>query len=458
MRPNLVGKKVLVVGLGRSGVAAARLLATEGAEVTVTDRRSQGELSEAIRQLDGVRVKVSVGGHAEKDFTKVEMVVLSPGVPMSLPEIQAARRAGIPVLAEVELAYRYLKGAPLVAITGTNGKSTTTALTGALCREDRRTFVGGNLGTPLCEYILSGRPADLVVAELSSFQLEGIEQLRPRVAVVLNVTPDHLDRYPDVDGYAAAKARIFMNQQPDDFAICNGRDARTVAMAKTSRAQVLAFGTGVSDRLAHTAVQEEEGALTYVPRKGAPERYQVRNRALRGRHNRENAMAALLCARLMEVPPEAVQRGLDGYPGLPHRLEVVRELDGVEYVNDSKATNVDSTAVGLSAFGGGGKPTVVLIMGGRGKGAPYTPLRDLFAGRVKALLTVGEDAPAIGKELEGACPIEPCTTLERAVAEARRLAGAGDVVLLSPACASYDQFKNYEERGDTFRRLVGALG
>jgi UDP-N-acetylmuramoylalanine--D-glutamate ligase len=459
--PELEGRSVTVVGLARSGVAAARLCARQGARVTVTDRRGAAELAGALAALDGVPARRALGGHHPADFARADLVVASPGVPLSIPEIAAARAAGVPVWGEVELAARFLAGVPIVAITGTNGKSTTTALTGALFARDRRTFTGGNLGTPLCELVLSGERVDAAVLELSSFQIEGLERLRPRVAAILNVTPDHLDRYPDVEGYAAAKARLFGLQQPGDAAVANARDERAMAMAAASRGALHTFGFGTPSPDGARDPGDDPGAggpaaFTLSLRGGAPERYAVRARTLRGRHNRENAMAAALCARLLGVPGAAVQEGLDAFAGLPHRLELVSERGGVEWVNDSKATNVDSTVVGLSAFPPA-RPRVVLIMGGRGKGAPYAPLRPLFGGRVKALLTIGEDGPHIEAALGDLCPTEPCGTLAEAVRRASRIASSGEVVLLSPACASYDQFRNYEERGDAFRRHVQEL-
>jgi UDP-N-acetylmuramoylalanine--D-glutamate ligase len=448
----LAGKKVLVVGLARSGAAAARLAVREGARVTVTDRRTVAELAGALASLEGLAISLALGGHDERDFTSTDLVVVSPGVPLTLPGIAAARRAGIPVMGEVELGYRLLDEVPVVAITGTNGKSTTTALTGRLFQEDRAAFVGGNLGTPLSELLLSGTRFDVAVLELSSFQLEGVERFRPRVGAILNLTPDHLDRYPGMDEYAAAKARLFANQQPGDVAVANERDPRALAAARSSRGDVITFGFGPR---APMAARDDGEVLRFTGPTGEPERYRIRSRALRGRHNRENAMAAVICARVMGVPGPAVQRGLDGFPGLPHRLELVAERGGVEWVNDSKATNVDSTAVGLSAFPAG-TPSVVLLLGGRGKKAPYAPLRPLFPGRVKALLTLGEDAPAIERELGDLSPTESCGDLPSAVARAARLAAPGDVVLLSPACASYDQFRSYEERGEAFRRLASA--
>jgi UDP-N-acetylmuramoylalanine--D-glutamate ligase len=458
--PDLKGRKITVVGLARSGVAAARLCAREGARVTVTDARPEGLLEQARVGLADLNVRRVLGGHDERDFIGADLLVVSPGVPLSMPHLAAARAAGVPVWAEVELAARFLGDVPLVAITGTNGKSTTTALTGALFAGDRRTFTGGNLGTPLTEHVLSGQAADVVVAELSSFQLEGIHRLRAKVAAVLNVTPDHLDRHGDLEAYAAAKARLFETQQPGDFAVANLRDDRAMAMAGASRAARYTFGFGPPARGAARAPRGGAGApgevWFYRYAAGSPERYRVGSKALRGRHNLENAMAALLCARLLGVPGDKAQAALDAFGGLPHRLELVREREGVEWINDSKATNVDSTAVGLSAFPAG-EARVIVLMGGRGKKAPYAPLRPLFAGRVKALLTLGEDAPAVERELGDLAATEGCGTLDAAVARAAGLAVPGDVVLLSPACASYDQFRSYEDRGAAFRRLVEAL-
>ncbi len=448
-----------VVGLARSGVAAARLLAREGARLTVTDRRSEAELSRELAALDAVPARRVLGGHDRTDFGGADLVVVSPGVPLSIPEIAHARARGVPVWGEIELGARFLPGLPLVAITGTNGKSTTTALAGALFARHRRTFTGGNLGTPLCDHVLSGAPADVAVLELSSFQIEGLVRLRAKLAAILNVTPDHLDRYPDVEAYAAAKARLFALQEPGDLAVANARDDRAMSMAAASRGERFTFGFGpprpgsVRDAGGEPAPDGAELVFSPLAGTGGPERYRLRNRALRGMHNRENAMAAVLAARLLGVPGDAVQAGLDAFPGLPHRLELVAERGGVEWVNDSKATNVDSTLVGLSAFAPG-PARLVLIMGGRGKGAPYAPLRPLFADRVKALLTIGEDARRVEAELGDLCPTEGCGTLGAAVRRAAGLAHPGDVVLLSPACASYDQFRNYEERGDLFRRLA----
>ncbi len=368
---------------------------------------------------------------------------------MSIAPLQAAMAAGVEVVAEVELASRFLQGT-LIGVTGTNGKSTVTALTGCLCETaGLSTFAGGNLGRPLSEAALSGEAYDAVVCELSSFQLEGIRSLHPRSACATNLTPDHIDRYPDMAAYAAAKKRIFMNQTAADAAIVNAADPATVKMAEGAKSRVYSFGFG---ELAERAARWD-GRAMQVSLDGSREQYQVRNRALRGAHNLENAMASVLLARAAGVPADKIQAGLDAYPGLAHRIESAGAVNGVEYINDSKATNVDSTLVALKAFEKG----VWLIAGGRGKGAPYGPMVELSKGRVKAVLTLGEDAPKIAEAYRGAVDVIDCGDLASAVAQAQRRAAPGDVVLLSPACASYDQFKSFEERGERFKALVRAL-
>jgi UDP-N-acetylmuramoylalanine--D-glutamate ligase len=364
----------------------------------------------------------------------IDLVVVSPGVPLSLPIFAEARSRGLELIGEVELASRFIVE-PLIGITGTNGKSTTTALCGhLLATAGLRVFTGGNLGNALSNRVLGGEQLDATVCELSSYQLESIVSLRCAAATVLNVTPDHLDRYPSLEAYAAAKERIFRNQQPGDTAAINEADARVREMRTAQGVRRVGF--------------DPRGPLRIEGKE-----LELRVSTLRGMHNRENAFAACLLARHLGATPEALQKGLDTYPGLPHRLEPVRVLDGVEWINDSKATNVDSVEKSLSAF----PANVHIIMGGRGKGAPYAPLRELMRERVKTVLTIGEDAPAIASELSGVVDIEPCGVLATAVFRARERARCGDVVLLSPACASYDQFRNFEDRGEQFKALVREL-
>jgi UDP-N-acetylmuramoylalanine--D-glutamate ligase len=457
---QLSGRRALVVGLGKSGVAACRLLAAKGARVAATDEKPEAGLSASLAQLEGAPLeKLFAGGISAQAFAGRDLVVVSPGVPLALPPIAAALRDGVELIGEAELAARFIEE-PVLGITGTNGKSTTTALTGhLLASAGRKVFVGGNLGNALSNRVVD--PAlgalDATVAELSSFQLEAVSRLRCSAACVLNVTPDHLDRYPSLEVYADAKARIFANQGAGDAAVLNLRDARVRAM----KTQPLVARRGFDPAVASPGEQAADvdgtppAACAIRPRglrvNGLD--FELRAKTLRGTHNAENALAALLLALHLEARPEDLQRGLDTYPGLPHRLEPVRVLDGVEWINDSKATNVDSVEKSLSAFEQG----VILLMGGRGKGAPYAPLRPLFPGRVKALLTVGEDGPRIARELGDLAEVTACGDLATACAAARRLARGGDTVLLSPACASYDQFKNFEERGERFKGLVRGM-
>ena len=447
---ELSGRKVLVVGLARSGVAAAKLCAREGARVTATDSRPASALAKAVEELLPAGVRFELGGHDEASFTGAELIVCSPGVPLAGPLFTAARRAGVPILGEVELASRFVRE-PIVGITGTNGKSTTTALVAhLLAQSGKRVFAGGNLGTPLAERVLAGGERDVSVVELSSYQLEAVETLRPHVAVLTNLTPDHLDRYPSAEAYYQAKRAIFRAQTPDDYAVLNAGDAKTIRLHDGARSLPLTFGHGP----AQPGAARDDGSRIAVRLPGGEdEAYETLGRTLRGRHNRENAMAAILAARLAGAGEGAVREGLTSFPGLPHRLEVVRVSGGVEWINDSKATNVDSTTVALQALDG----PVIWIAGGKGKGAPYAPLRPLLPGRVKALLTIGADAQAIEAELGDVVPVTPCGTLDEAVRRARAMAAGGDQVLLSPACASFDQFESYEHRGAVFRALVEAL-
>jgi UDP-N-acetylmuramoylalanine--D-glutamate ligase len=429
-------KRVLVAGAGRSGLAAMRLLLEQSAGVSVADRR------EAVVGLPpGVQGLFGSEGFPVEGY---DLVVVSPGVPRSHPDLLRAEALGIPVIGEVELALQFLE-APIVGITGTNGKSTTTALCGEMAKAaDRRVFVGGNLGTPLSEAV--GGHYDLLVVELSSFQLQSAPSMHPKVGALLNLSPDHLDRHGSFEAYAADKLRLFAKQTVEDVAVLNWGDGEVRARTASLAARSLRFGLeGVEGDL---AARGGEGELTI----GA-QTFPVKNRALRGPHNIENAMAAALCALACGVSAAAVQTGLDRFPGLPHRLEWVRDVRGASYLNDSKATNVSSTEVALRAVGG----SLIWIAGGRGKGAPYAPLRPLLAGRLKAGLLIGEDAAHIARELGDVGAFEQRGDLRAAVAAAAELAAPGDTVLFSPACASYDQFRSYEERGDAFKALVAAL-
>jgi UDP-N-acetylmuramoylalanine--D-glutamate ligase len=453
MKPLLRTKNVVIVGLGRSGLAAARLLSREGAKITGVDQRSRAELGEAVAFLEKLGATVRCGDFPEALLCAADLVVVSPGVPLQSPAIVSAKARGVEVWSEVELAGRFIDQSLCIGITGTNGKSTTTALVGEIfSRAGRRTFVGGNLGRPLSESALEPVPFDVQVIELSSFQLEAVHRFRLNGAAILNLTPDHLDRYPSIAEYAAAKARILINQRAGDFVVVNADDPRARELARSAKVPIHGFS------LAETAARltglaggawGQGGSFRWL----TGETFTVSNRALQGAHNLQNAMAASLLAGCSGIGPAEIQQGLDHFPGLAHRLEWVRTLEGVEWINDSKATNVDSTVVALQAIPG----PIWLIAGGKGKGAPYLPLAQAGGAKLKGVLTIGQDAAKIEEDLGRRVTVHRCQTLKGAVERAQSLAAAGDTVLLSPACASYDQFKNFEDRGERFKILVGAL-
>ena len=450
---DLNGKKILVVGLGRSGIGAALLCAARGAQVTATDNRPARAIPGAVAALDG-RCQLELGGHDQESFTTSELIVLSPGVP-EIPPLRAARERGVQVIGELELSYRLVQ-APLVAITGTNGKSTTTSLIGAMVEASGRpTFTGGNLGAPLVEAVdtPAAGPGGALVVETSSFQLETVETFHARVALLLNLSEDHLDRYPDYDAYVAAKARIFERQTAEDFAVVNGAPGqeRCQELAAGGQARVLTFGLEPDGRPG--AWLEGEQLVAQLAEGEAPERYSRADLRLAGRHNIENALAALLAARLLGVSPEACARALAGFGGLPHRMELAGEHQGVRYYNDSKATNVGSVVGSLTGF----ERPVVLIAGGKDKGGGYAPLRPLLRHVATHLVLIGAAADVMQAALEGIIPLHRAPDLPAAVSLAATLARPGDAVVLSPACSSFDMFKNYEQRGEVFVRAVKAL-
>jgi UDP-N-acetylmuramoylalanine--D-glutamate ligase len=444
---DLRGKRVTVVGLARSGSAACKVLAERGATVLATDREPAGNLQVDLAELARRGIRVETGGHSEQSFLETDLLVISPGVDLRQPLLRRAQSLGIPMWSEVELAYR-LTPARFLAVTGTNGKSTTTSLLGAVVEAAGfPCAVAGNIGTALCEVVADLTAAHWVVAELSSFQLETIVTFRPRVAVLLNLAPDHLDRYEALSDYYAAKARIFMHQTAEDFAVLNADDPLVLEYAQGIRSRVHLFsrertvGDGAFVR----------GDRLIVRRQGKTEPVcETRTIRIQGVHNLENSLAAAAAASTIGVPARAIAAALARFPGLPHRLELVAEVDGVRYVNDSKGTNVGAVVKSLEGYRGG----VILIAGGKDKGGDFTPLRPLVEARVKALILLGQARAKIREQLEGACPMEEVPSLPAAVARAAEIAAPGDTVLLSPACASFDMFRDFEERGEVFRRAV----
>ena len=397
---------VAVVGMARSGVAAAELLESKGARVTRVDKK--------------------LGNQIPESFSGCDLIVLSPGVPADLEELGGARQRGIPVIGDLELASWFLEG-PIIGITGSNGKTTTTALTGhILARCGIQAQVGGNIGTPPCSMVATSRAGQWNVLELSSFQLETIQRFRAQVGACLNITPEHLDRHYTLERYAAAKARLFENQTAEDFAVLNADDPIMRDLAKSLKARVAWFSS-------------REPFTTDVP--------------LRGRHNLDNATAAALIARQAGASDDRIREAIKSFPGVEHRLEFVRDLNGVAWYNDSKATNVDAAIKAIEAFPG----RLWVILGGRDKNSDYAPLGPLLQDKAYGALLIGEAAGKIGQQVGGNVPAIFCVTLDRAVNEARARARAQDTVLLAPACASFDQFDNFEHRGREFKRLVREL-
>jgi UDP-N-acetylmuramoylalanine--D-glutamate ligase len=447
---ELNGKRVLVVGLGRSGIASALFLKSRGARVTVSDAKSEAQLREEIPALLDQGISVETGGHGERTFQDQDLIVVSPGVPIDAEPITQARSLGQPVIGEMELAFEFLRG-HIVAITGSNGKTTTTSLMGKILAESGfSTLVGGNIGTPAISLVELAAEDSVTVLEVSSFQLQTIRSFRPRVAVILNITTDHLDRHGTFEAYVSAKARIFENQRADDFAVLNADEPTCVDLASRTRAQVFWFsrtheierGTQVRDR--QIVFRDGNTEQTIMPVSEIP---------LKGSHNLENVLAAVCAGALMRCGPESIRRAVAGFKAVEHRLEYVATINGVEYYNDSKATNVDATIKALESF----PANIHLILGGKDKGSDYTVLTRLLRERVKRVYTVGAAAEKIESQIGNSSLVTRSGTIESAIRQASSASVPGDVVLLAPACASFDQFHNYEHRGRAFKELVGKL-
>jgi UDP-N-acetylmuramoylalanine--D-glutamate ligase len=440
---QLAGKRVVVVGLGASGVAAARLCLRRGARVVANDGKPRDQLSAEALGLEGLGATIVAGGHGAARMSEADLVVVSPGVP-PLPEVDAAARGGVAVWGEVELAVRAMTHpAPVVAVGGTNGKSTTTSLAGAMLEaHDLVTFTGGNLGEPLADH--ADERFDVVVLEVSSFQMERVETFRPRVSALLNVTDDHLDRYESFEAYARAKGNAFVRQQEDDWAVVPFGDPTCMREAKRGRARVVTFGPGGAIDVTDDAVVDRR----------TEERFGRAEIALSGGHNALNVAAAIACVRPFGVGAEAIRRVLASFAGLPHRTALVAEVRGVRFYDDSKGTNVGATVIALDGLR---EAHAVLVAGGRDKGGSYGPLADVLARKGRALVLIGEAADRIAAAVGDRVPVRRAGSMDEAVRVAATLAQPGDAVLLSPACSSFDMFRDYKHRGDEFVRSVRAL-
>ena len=447
---DLNNKRVLVVGLGKSGVASALFLKSRGARVTVSDSKPEAELRDEILLLLEQGITVETGGHGDRTFRGQDLIVVSPGVPVDAPQLVQARNLGEPVIGEIELAAQFLAG-PIVAITGANGKTTTTALAGEIIAAGKfPTLVGGNIGTPAISLADKAGPATWTVLEVSSFQLETIVEFRPRIAVILNITPDHLDRHRTFANYVNAKARVFENQRADDFSVLNADGPTTAELSGRTRAQLFWFSRtkeverGAFARGSHIYFRDGHNERKILPLTEVP---------LKGGHNLENVLAGVSIGMLVGCEPEQIREAVRNFKAVEHRLEFVARVAGVDYYNDSKATNVDAAVKALESF----PANIHLILGGKDKGSHYTVLHELLRQRVKRVYTIGAAAAKIESQIQGAAEIEHAETLENAIRRASQSAVPGDVVLLAPACASFDQFHSYEHRGRVFKETVHSL-
>ncbi|MCF8081448.1 MAG: UDP-N-acetylmuramoyl-L-alanine--D-glutamate ligase [Desulfobacterales bacterium] len=451
---NLEGKNIVVVGLGVTGRAVARFAKSRGASVCVADSGDADALAEAAAEMNALGVKTQIGPHRSEIFTGADLIVVSPGVSENLAPLRTAAGSGVPVIGEIELACRFMT-TPMVAVSGTNGKTTVTSLVGEMLRHSGRSvFVGGNIGDPLIGYIQRGQDAEIAVVEVSSFQLDTADRFHPKVAVMLNVAEDHLDRYPDSAAYAASKARLFRNQEPADTAVFNASDPVVRAMAESCAARRLFFGgqEALLKEAAGSALMTDE---TLVVRMGGAvaEEISLAGFRLRGRHNRENAAAAVLAALAAGADFDAVRTALDAFAGLPHRLQWVGTVKGVDFYDDSKATNVDAVKRALETF----SSPVVLLLGGRDKDTDLSSLAGIAAGRVKRAVVMGEAAARLASVLSPVVPVTEAASMAEAVNAAFADSRPGEAVLLSPACASFDWYENYARRGEDFCRAVEAI-
>jgi UDP-N-acetylmuramoylalanine--D-glutamate ligase len=443
MKTDYQNKRIVVIGAGKSGLALVRYLVNKGATVALSDRRTAEQIDD-LDSLDGLTLRYDLGGHSLDLFEQADIVAVSPGVPLDIEPLKRAQSCNIPLLGEIEIASKGIT-APIIGVTGTNGKSTTTTLIGlAFEAWSKKTFIGGNLGHPLLN--ACSQELDIAVVELSSFQLETIDTFQPQIGLLLNLSADHLDRYPDLEGYFQAKMQLFANMSKNNFAVLNADDqdvCRLSGQIEATKVWFSAQGRLVQGlvRLGDRLVWNWNDADITLP---------LSELKLTGEHNIENAMAALIPALLQGCPAALAWKAICSFSGLEHRMQLVRELDGVRWYNDSKGTNVGSVVKSLSGLGDG----VVLIAGGKDKGGDYSPLRRLLEQKVKHLVLLGEAAKRMAAELAGACDMSIVENMDAAVIVARDLSNDGDSVLLSPACSSFDMFSCFEERGEYFEKLV----
>ncbi|MDY6854342.1 MAG: UDP-N-acetylmuramoyl-L-alanine--D-glutamate ligase [Thermodesulfobacteriota bacterium] len=443
-------KKVLIVGLGKSGISCARFLKNKGAVVTATDCKSFDNLNEEAKRLKSSGIRIEANGHRIETFMDADIIVMSPGVSMDIQPVKLAREKGITVISEIELAYNFIK-TPIIAITGTNGKTTTTSLIGEVLRKSQReVFIGGNIGNPLIEYISIKKEKDYVVAEISSFQLEGVVDFKPNIAILLNISPDHLDRYPSYQEYIKAKERIFINQGKEDVAILNADDPLILKIADSLK-NIRKIYFSMKKKIDKGVYLEVDSIVSEIDNQKYF--YSTEKFKIKGTHNMENIMAAIAAAQICKCDNEQIKDAIDNFTGLEHRMEFVKEISGVQYYNDSKATNAGAVEKSLMSF----NQPVILIAGGKDKGTGYDRLKGLVNEKVKRLILLGEAKEILLKDLGSLTQTLTADSLQEAVELAWLASSPGDIVLLSPACSSFDMFSDYKERGKIFKATVSEL-
>jgi UDP-N-acetylmuramoylalanine--D-glutamate ligase len=446
---NLKDKKIVVIGMGKTGIASARFLGSQGAQVLAVDEKPSGEWGENFDRLANEKW-LTVGTYSASVLAGASMVVPSPGVPPHNDILVAAVKSNIPVVSEIELAYHFLK-VPIIAVTGTNGKTTTTSLLGEILKSSgKNVFVGGNIGNPLIEYVSTQQKDDFIVAEISSFQLQWIDKFRPFIAMLLNITCDHINYHGSFDEYRRIKARVFANQTSGDFAILNAADKEQGKLLDSIRAKVTYFSS--VDKVKQGIFLKGD-ALIYKNFAGAEEKYPLGMIKIPGLHNVENVMAAVLAARFCGCDQNSIIEAIGNFHGLSHRIEFAGEKKGIRFYDDSKGTNVGSVVRALDTF----SEPVILLLGGRDKDGDFETLQNLLAKKAKRVILFGEARDRIGSLIGDVVPAEKKTTLGEAITSAYRNALSGDVVLLSPGCASFDEFRNYKERGNYFKKVVENL-
>jgi UDP-N-acetylmuramoylalanine--D-glutamate ligase len=448
---NLKNKKIAVIGLGSSGISAANLLNRLGAYVFVSEIKREEDIVEQIDQLKK-GIKYELGLHSEKVLDS-ELIIKSPGVSNHLPILISARERNIPIWSELELSYRLInKPMKLIAVTGTNGKTTTVTLLGKIFNDTGyKTVVAGNIGRPLSDFVDDIDSDTVVILEISSYQLENIVEFKPDIGCILNITPDHLEHHKTMDEYILSKRNIFINQSESDYCVFNKNDIESYKLSKSCKSKVVYFS--YKKKVSNGVYYTDRKFVINLKKFNICYQELTENLKIPGKHNIENVLAAIAISSIFGLEPDKIEKVVNEFTGVEHRIELVREIDGVKYFNDSKSTNVDSTKVALESFDN----PIILIMGGRDKGAPYSPLKNLIKNKVKTLLLVGESADKIKHDLFGTTKIIDCIDIKTAVLKAREIASENDIVLLSPGCSSFDQFKNFEHRGKYFKEIVNNL-